>query len=68
MLVPVSGETGSLGSSRNCSARSVVFAPGVPQLPPGAFMECDASVRAGSPNTEASLRRLGGERVPSSPT
>ena len=34
-----SGDSGSLGSSRICMARWVVFKPGVPRLPPGAFME-----------------------------
>ena len=52
-----SGDTGSLGSSRNCMARSVVFAPGVPQLPPGAFMESESSVR-GCPCPES--RRCSG--------
>jgi hypothetical protein len=45
MLVTVFGETGSVGFPRICMARWMAFKPGVPRLPPGAFMERDGSVR-----------------------
>ena len=38
MLVAVFGETGSVGFPRICMARWMAFKPGVPRLPPGAFM------------------------------
>ena len=44
-----SGDSGSLGSSRFCPARGTMFSPGVPRLPPGAFIQLVRSPN-GSPH------------------